>query len=171
MANVLTAFFSLTGQTYGKGGMVELDKGYTHMAAEFIAEATGCDLFHIEQVREYSVDHMVMIREAKEELDGDMRPAIKDFPASIDGYDTVVVAYPNWWNALPMPVVTFLTHFSWAGKTVVPFCTSGGGGFGHSREDLAKYCLGAVIAEGMTIPGAEVEDNKEIIQTWAKARL
>ena len=67
MAKVLTAFFSMTGETYANGGVVNLDKGYTQIAAEYINDAIGGDLFHIEQVREYSSDHFQMIEEAKAE--------------------------------------------------------------------------------------------------------
>ena len=39
MANVLTAFFSMTGETYANGSVVNLDKGFTHIAAEYIQDA------------------------------------------------------------------------------------------------------------------------------------
>ncbi len=168
MEHVLTAFFSMTGETYADGGVVDLEKGYTQIAAEYIQEAIGGDIFHIEQIREYASDHFKMIEEAKAELQGDDRPKLKDFPDSIDGYDTIILAYPNWWNTLPMPVVTFLTHFDFSGKNIIAFNTSGGGGFGNSVSAIKKYAPQAVVTEGITVKGTQVENSKDKIQKWAK---
>ena len=171
MANILTAFFSMTGETYANGGVVNLDKGYTQIAAEYINDAIGGDLFHIEQVREYSSDHFQMIEEAKAELQEDARPKLKSCPERIDAYDTVILAFPNWWNTLPMPVVTFLTSPDFKGKRIIPFNTSGGGGFGNSIAAVRKYAPGATVTEGMTVPGTNVMESKEKIQEWAKSQI
>lgn len=171
MAKLLTVFFSMTGETYANGKIVDLDKGYTQIAAEYIQEAVGGDLFRIEQVRTYSSDHMKMIQEAKEELLSDARPELKQYPESIDEYDTVVLAFPNWWNTLPMPVVTFLTRNDFSGKKIIPFNTSGGGGFGSSIAAIKKYAAGAEVTNGMTVPGTKVEESKMQIQDWAKAQV
>ena len=171
MAKVLTAFFSMTGETYANGDIVNLDKGYTQIAAEYINEAIGGDLFHIEQVREYSSDHFQMIEEAKAELQGDARPELKRYPESIEAYDTIILAFPNWWNTLPMPVVTFLTSLDFNGKKVIPFNTSGGGGFGNSVAAIRKYAPGSTVTDGMTVPGTQVEENKKKIQAWVKAQV
>jgi flavodoxin len=45
------------------------------------------------------------------------------FPESIDDYSTVILGYPNYWGTMPMPVWTFLEHFDFSGKTILPFCT------------------------------------------------
>ena len=171
MANVLTAFFSMTGETYANGSVVNLDKGYTQIAAEYINEAIGGDLFHIEQVREYSSDHFKMIEEAKAELQEDGRPELKYYPEGIDRYDVIVLAFPNWWNTLPMPVVTFLAKYDFSGKKIIPFNTSGGGGFGNSIAAVRKYAPGATVTDGMTVPGTQVEASKAKIQEWAKAQV
>ena len=106
---ILTAYFSLKGQTIAPGmKIVNLDKGHTAAAAEFIQQAVGGDLFEIQTVKTYLADHMKMIYEAKEELEQGIRPELKGFPKDFAEYDTVFLGYPNWWNTLPMPVVTFL---------------------------------------------------------------
>ena len=172
MAKILTVFYSLKGETIAPGmKIVNLEKGHTAAAAEFVQQAVGGDIFEIETVKTYIEDHMKMIYEAKEELEKGIRPELKSF-ADIDGYDTVYIGFPNWWNTLPMPVVTFLEHYDWSGKRIIPFVTSGGGGFGRSVDDLKKYCPGAVIAEnGGEFLGHEVEDSKQAISAWAKDAL
>ena len=172
MANILTAFYSLKGETIAPGmKIVNLEKGHTAVAAEFIQKAVGGDLFEIETVKTYVEDHMKMIYEAKEELEQGIRPELKGF-ADMEKYDIIYLGFPNWWNTLPMPVFTFLEHYDWTGKRIIPFVTSGGGGFGNSIEDLKKTCPGAEISEnGGEFLGHEVETSEEKIGGWAKAAL
>lgn len=171
MTNILIAFFSMTGETYANGTIVKLEKGYTHIAAEYIQEAIGGDLFRIEQIREYSSDHFKMIEEAKKELQSDERPELKANPDNIRQYNTIILAYPNWWNTLPMPVVTFLTKNDFSGKKIVPFNTSGGGGFGNSIAAIKKYAPSAEVTDGLSVLGTNVEASKSQIMKWAKAQM
>ena len=83
MAKILTVFYSLKGETIAPGmKIVNLEKGHTAVAAEFIQRAVGGDLFEIETVKTYVEDHMKMIYEAKEELEKGIRPEPGDTPTS-----------------------------------------------------------------------------------------
>ena len=171
MANIITIFYSLKGETIAPGmKIVNLEKGHTAVAAEFIQKAVGGDLFELETVKTYVEDHMKMIYEAKEELDKGIRPELKAYP-ELDKYDTVFLCYPNWWNTMPMPVIGFLERYDWNGKKIIPFCTSGGGGLGKSVADIKAICTGAEVADGGTCPGHEVAGSEEQIASWAKQAL
>ena len=169
MSRILTVFYSLKGETIAPGmKIVNLEKGHTAVAAEFVQKAVGGDLFELETVKTYIEDHMKMIYEAKEELEKGIRPGLKSYP-DIDEYDTIFLGFPNWWNTMPMPVFGFLEHYDWDGKRIIPFVTSGGGGFGKSIDDLKNTCKGAVIDEnGGEFLGHEVETSQEKISAWAK---
>ena len=172
MARILTVFYSLKGETIAPGmKIVNLEKGHTATAAEFVQKAVGGGLFEIETIKTYIKDHMKMIYEAKEELEKGIRPGLKGYP-NIDEFDTVFLGFPNWWNTLPTPVMSFLENYDWTGKRIIPFVTSGGGGFGKSVEDLKKICAGAEISEnGGEFLGHEVETSEEKIAAWAKSVL
>lgn len=172
MSKTLTVFFSLKGETIAPDmKIVHLEKGNTAVAAEFIQKAVGGDLFELETVKTYIEDHMKMIYEAKEELEKGIRPELKNYP-NIDEYDIIFLGFPNWWNTMPMPVIGFLEHYNWNGKRIIPFVTSGGGGFGNSIADMKKICVGADISEnGGEFPGHQVEDSEQEISTWAKSVL
>ena len=172
MTNILTVFYSLKGETIAPGmKIVNLEKGHTAAAAEFIQKAVGGSLFEIETVKTYIEDHMKMIYEAKEELEKGIRPELKSYP-DISGYDTIFFGFPNWWNTLPMPVVSFLEHYDWSGKRIIPFVTSGGNGFGKSLDALEKICAGADISsDGEHFLGHEVEESETKISAWAKKAL
>ena len=171
MAKIAIVYYSLKGETIAPGmRIVNLEKGHTAAAAEFIQEAVGGDLYELETVKTYTKDHMKMIYEAKEEWEKGIRPELKSYP-DLSGYDTVFIGFPNWWNTMPMPVVGFLERCDWKGKKIIPFVTSGGSGFGKSIEDMKKYCPGAQIADGGAFLGHEVENSKQQITEWAKQAI
>ena len=165
---VLTVFLSMKGETIAPGmKIVNLEKGYTNTAAEYIQQVCGGDLFEIVPVRTYNPVHMKMIYEAKEEFDQNAGPAIQSFPDSIDEYDVIYLCFPNWWATMPMPVFTFLDHFDWNSRVIAPLVTSGGSGFANALKDLEETCKGAVILKGIEIKGHETEASMKKIQDWA----
>lgn len=172
MAKIVAVFYSLKGETIAPGmKIVNLEKGHTAAAAEFVQKAVGGDIFEIETVKTYLEDHMKMIYEAKEELENGVRPELKDYPV-LGEYDTIFLGFPNWWNTMPMPVVGFLEHYNWTSKRIISFVTSGGGGFGRSIEDLKKICTRADVSEnGGEFQGHLVENSEEEISSWAKKAL
>ena len=95
-----------------------------------------------------------------------LRPEIKETLDSIDAYDTIYIGFPNWWGTLPMPMFTQLEQLDFEGKTVKPFVTHEGSGFGSSQKDLKKLCEGALIKKGLSIPGANVYDAKDAVKSW-----
>lgn len=171
MANIAIVYYSLKGQTFAPGRqLVNLEKGHTAAAAEFIQKAVGGDLFELETAEAYPEDHMQMIRAAKAEFDKGIFPKLESYP-NMTPYDTVFLGFPNWFGTMPMPVMGFLEHCDWTGKRIIPFVTSGGSGFGKSPEDLKKLCPGAQIENGGAFLGHEVENSERQIADWAKQAL
>ena len=171
MSKIITVFYSLKGETIAPGmTIVNLEKGHTAAAAEFVQEAVGGDIFEIETVKTYNPDHMKMIYEAKEELEKGIYPVLKSYP-DLSGYDTIFLGYPNWWNTIPTPVFNFLKEYDWTGKRIIPFVTSGGSGLGRSVVDIRSICAGAEISNGGAFLGHEVESSEQIIANWAKSAL
>lgn len=50
-----------------------------------------------------------------------------------------------------MPIAPFLEEYDFSGKTILPFCSHGGGGLGQSQTAVAKLAPDAVLAEGLAI--------------------
>ena len=164
----LIAYYSRKGENYWGGGLKTIAKGNTERVAEFVAEATGGDLFEIRTVKEYSESYMECIEEAKAELQADARPEVAAYPESLDGYDTIFLGYPNWWGTCPMCVFTFLEHFDLTGKRIVPFCTNEGSGMGGSERHLKKICTGATVEKGLSITGNQAANSRDKVIAWAK---
>ena len=102
MAKNLIIYYSRKGQNYSNGSIISLKKGNTEIAAEYIKEAAGGDLFEIETVKEYSQDYMACTEEAKDELRANARPELKKYLDDISGYDNIVIAGPCWWGTYPV---------------------------------------------------------------------
>ena len=79
------------------------------------------------------------------------RPELTARVENMKEYDTVIVAFPNWWTTMPMAVFTFLESYDFAGKTVCLLITYGGSGFSNSLKDIQRLCPTARIARGLAI--------------------
>ena len=90
-------------------------------------------------------------------------------PESIDAYDTIVLAYPNYWGTMPMAVYTFLEAFDFTGKTILPLCTNEGSGMGSSERDIQRTCPGATVKAGLSITGSSAANSEGSVKRWLSA--
>lgn len=134
---VLIAYFSWGGNTRG--------------VAEEIQAQTNADIFEITLVEPYSDDYNTVLEQAQHDQNVQARPKLADHIDNMDEYETILLGYPNWWASIPMPIASFLEEYDFAGKTIIPFCSHGGGRFGQSQTAIAKLAPDAVMGEGLSI--------------------
>lgn len=168
MAKTLIAFFSRADENYFGGSMRYVEVGNTEIVVGKINELIDADTFKIEMQSPYSADYMTCIDEAKKDLRSNARPELVAMPDSINEYDTIILAYPNYWGTVPMAVFTFLENFDFSGKTILPLCTNEGSGMGKSERDIQKVCIGAKLARGLSITGSNAEGSKPAVEKWLK---
>ena len=169
MAKTLIAFFSRADENYFGGAMRYVKVGNTEIVAGIIKELIPADTFKIEMKNPYSPVYMTCIEEAKKDLRAKARPELVSMPASIDEYDTVILAYPNYWGTMPMAVYTFLENYDFSGKTILPLCTNEGSGMGSSEREIKKTCPGADVKKGLPITGSAAASSKSSVERWLKA--
>ena len=169
MAKTLIAFFSRADENYFSGAMRYVKVGNTEIVCGIIKDLIDADSFKMEMKEPYSPVYMTCIDEAKRDLRANARPQLVSMPDSIDAYDTIVLAYPNYWGTMPMAVFTFLEKFDFSGKTILPLCTNEGSGMGISERDIAKTCPGARLAKGLSISGSCAAGSKPQIEKWLKS--
>lgn len=162
----IVVYFSRRGENYVSGALKELPVGNTETAAGLLQELTGAELFRLEPVRPYSSRYNDCISEAQADQRRDARPELKACPASLDGFDTVYLGYPNYWGTMPMCVFTFLERFDFAGKTILPFCTHEGSGLGRSEADIRRLCPGAQVKRGLALHGGSVRNARPALEKW-----
>lgn len=116
--------------------------GTTASVAKQLAEAAGADLLEIVPQQPYTSRDLNWndrnSRSSKEMNDPKSRPAIITADITLDEYDTIFLGYPIWWDLAPRPVNTFIDSYDLAGKTVIPFATSGGSSIRGSVNALKK---------------------------------
>ena len=169
MAKTLIAYYSRADENYFGGAMRYVKVGNTEIVCGIIKELIPADSFKIEMKNPYSPVYMTCIEEAKKDLRAKARPELVSIPESIDEYDTIVLAYPNYWGTMPMAVFTFLEQFDFSGKTILPLCTNEGSGMGGSERDIKRACSGAAVKKGLSIIGSQAADSKSSLQRWLKA--
>ena len=155
MKNVLVAYFSASG--------------VTAKAARELAAVEKADLFEIRPEVPYTAADLDWrdknSRSTVEMKDPDCRPPIAGAVEDMAGYDAVFVGFPIWWGREPSVVDTFLTAYSFAGKTVVPFCTSGGSGMGKTADRIRSLVGdGVTVDEGKRL-GGELSEADLVLWT------
>ncbi len=146
--------------------------GNTKKAAEYIASATGGDLFELVPKQPYSDDDLDWRNEDSRvmlEHDNPEKRNIELEKSTVDNwedYDTVYIGYPIWWGIAAWPVNGFIEANDFTGKTVVPFCTSASSGLGESGELLKEAAGSGNWLEGMRFDSDVSESD---VSEWVKA--
>lgn len=146
--NVLVVYFSRTNTT--------------ERAANLIHQQTGGTLFEIHPAEDYPGSYSATTERAQREIRAGTLPAMTGDVENFENYDVVFIGYPIWWDTTPPVVNTFMSAHDFSGKTVIPFCTSGGSGIRGSMANINRYCAGASILSGRDLTGA----NADTVRSW-----
>lgn len=141
--------------------------GNTKALAEKIAAVSGADIFEIVPETPYSSDDLNYnnndCRANKEHNDDNARPAISGKLENIEDYSTVFIGYPIWWGTMPKIINTFLETYDLSGKTIMPFCTSGGSGISTSVSAIKTAVPNADVKDGLRGTSGTSDDE---IKKW-----
>lgn len=154
---VLVAYFSGTGTTRG--------------VVQNLTAALGSDvatLYEITPQEPYTAADLDYTnsncRSVREQQDPDVRPAISGSVGNMEQYDVVFLGYPIWNNDAPRIIYTFLESYDFEGKTIVPFCTSGGSGISNSVSNIRGLASDATWLEGRR---CNSNDSTSTLANWA----
>lgn len=138
MSRTLVAYFSPTGTTA--------------RLASTLAAAAGADLHEIVPATPYTAADLnwndKKSRSSVEMNDPASRPEIGGSLPDMSGYDTVLLGFPIWWYTAPHIILTFLEKADLAGRTILPFATSGGSSMGGTGDTLRSVRPDATWLEG-----------------------
>ena len=155
MSKKLVAYFSASGVT-------------ADVAAR-LAKVAGADSFEIKPEVPYTAADLDWTnkksRSTIEMNDPASRPAIKEKLANMTDYDVIFVGFPIWWYVAPTIINTFLESYDFAGKTIVPFATSGGSGMGKTVAVLEKVAPKANFKPGKMLNRASEAD----MENWVRS--
>ena len=157
-SNVLVVYFSATGSTQA--------------VAQTIADTLEADIFEIEPSDPYTSEDLnwtdAESRVNAEHEDTSLRDValVSDSVENWDSYDTVFIGYPIWWGIAAWPVSSFVAANDFAGKTVIPFCTSSSSGLGESGELLAELAGSGNWQQGQRFRSSA--DAEEVVE-WVNS--
>ncbi len=147
----LVAYFSCTNNTAG--------------IAKHIIDGIGADAYEIVPEVPYTdadLDYNSDCRANREQNDDGARPAINGSVENMAQYDTIFLGYPIWWGNAPKIIFTFLESYDFAGKTIIPFCTSGSSPIG-STAAMQSVTPGANWLDGHRFSGGSSSD---VVMEW-----
>ena len=154
MKRMLVAYFSASGMTA--------------KVADKMAKAAGADLFEIAPAQPYTKADLnwmdKLSRSTLEMKDRSCRPAMAAKP-DVSAYDVILVGFPVWWYREPSIIDTFMESADFTGKTVIPFCTSGGSGLGDSVKNMQALAPNAKVIEGKRFSASASSDE---LKKWAE---
>ena len=138
MSKKLVAYFSASGTTA--------------RLAQTLAAAADAALYEIRpQVPYERRDLNWMDKKARstvEMQDPACRPALADTAAPLAPVDVVFLGFPIWWYREPSIIDSFLEAYDFTGKTILPFCTSGGSQLGEGQGRIEALAKGAKVLPG-----------------------
>lgn len=143
--------------------------GNTGLAAHWISDAAGGDLFSIQTEEKYPGDYDDTVDQGQEEQSENARPKLSSHVDHMDQYDVVFLGYPNWWGDMPMAVYSFLDEYDMSGKTVIPFVTSGGSGFSDTVSAIKEEEPDADVQEGLELSDSETADSEDEVKSWVES--
>lgn len=155
-SKILVVYFSATGTT--------------RPLAEYVTEILNADIYEIIAEDPYTEEDLAYYtngRADQEQNDPSARPAISGGVENMEQYDTIILGYPIWHGQAPRIISTFLESYDFAGKTILPFCTSHSSSIGSSAEILHELCPDSVNwLEGKRF---EAGTTKETIVSWIES--
>lgn len=153
MGKNLVAYFSASGVTKG--------------VAEKLAKAAGAELFEIVPEQPYTGEDLnwnnKQSRSSVEMNDRSCRPGISTTVSDMGQYDCIFLGFPVWWYREPSIIDTFLEAYDFSGKTIVPFCTSGGSGLGETVGNMRSLAKEAGVRDGKRFSSGVSEEE---LKTW-----
>lgn len=139
---------------------------FTKNLALEIAVQTGGTLRELIPDKNYSFDYNTAAKEVRNQISRGFCPKLISGNEPIEDYQTIFIGSPNWFKTFAPPVMSFLRQHDFTGKTIIPFCTHGGGGFGQIKNDIARECPKSIILPGIAVNGTVTPEE---ITNWLKS--
>ncbi len=150
--NILIVYFSRTGNT--------------EFIADEIARQTGGTKILLETSEPYPENYNEILEIASQEKQQNARPKLKTVIEHMEAYDIVFIGYPIWHGDTPMAIQTFLESYNFAGKKIIPFCTSGSSSPQASFTRIKETASSAEVLNGFWVRGANANNAADDITKW-----
>ncbi len=142
--------------------------GNTRRIARIIAEKTGADLRELRPEADYPQNYDEVLSQAKEQIQRKQYPPLRPMDMDWSAYEAVYLGTPNWWSTTAPPVTAFLREMMPTDKTIIPFCTHGGGGEGEIAQVVRSHCIGCDVLPLLSIQEDGGAQAETLVAQWLK---
>ena len=168
---ILVLFFSRAGENFGVG---KVNIGNTEkFVNEMKSTLPKSTLYQkIEPINQYPISYNDMVKVARKELDNKLMPEVKNPILDISEYNTIIIGYPIWHDAVPRIVINQIEMIKdgFKDKNIILICTHEGSGFSLTKKEFHEKIINAKsIIEGKCLAGSEVNLHSNEIETFAKS--
>lgn len=153
---VLVACFSFTGNTKTvASSLADLSGGTFHLIEPETPYGNENSTYYDENTRAYKEQYGP----------ASTRPSIKISLENAGDYDIVLLGFPIWYGKAPRVVFSFLDAYSFKGKTIIPFITSGSTGISSAASELKSTYPDITWKTGDRLNGKTTDQLK----SWLEA--
>ena len=153
---VLVACFSFTGNTKTvASSLADLSGGTFHLIEPETPYGNENSTYYDENTRAYKEQYGP----------ASTRPSIKKSLENAGDYDIVLLGFPIWYGKVPRVVFSFLDAYSFKGKTIIPFITSGSTGISSAASELKSTYPDITWKTGDRLNGKTTDQLK----SWLEA--
>lgn len=142
--------------------------GNTRHIARIIAKKTGADLRELRPEADYPQNYDEVLSQAKEQIQRKQYPPLRPMDMDWNAYEAVYLGTPNWWSTTAPPVTAFLREMMPTDKTIIPFCTHGGGGEGKIAQVVRSHCIGCDVLPLLSIREDGGAQAETLVAQWLK---
>jgi flavodoxin len=109
-----------------------------------------------------------VVNQAKKEKAEDYRPELKTKASNIGNYDVIILGTPVWWYTMTPAMKSFIAQNNFKGKTILPFCTHGGGGASSTFIDMKKMLPDSEFLQGIEFYEKGDSSTDKLLSDWLK---
>ena len=140
--------------------------GNTRRIARMIAQKTGADLRELQPETAYPQNYDAVLSQSKEQIQRKQYPSLRPIDMDWSAYEVIYLGTPNWWSTAAPPVTAFLREVMLTDKTIMPFCTHGGGGEGEIAHVVRSYCIGCDVMPLLSIQADGGMKAEHLVEQW-----
>jgi flavodoxin len=132
--------------------------GVTKSVAERFPLEEGDRLIELIPSDPYPKSYFKTLARAKVEIEGGVNVELKNPKQDLGLYERILIGFPIWFWTCPKAVTTFIRENDLRGKTIYPFCTSGGIDITEAVDEIKRNADGATVKRGMRFKKRFKED-------------
>ncbi len=112
----------------------------------------------------YPKSYFKTLARAKVEIEGNTDVELKNGKQDLALYDRILVGFPIWFWTCPKAVISFIRENDLKGKTVYPFCTSGGIQITEAVDEIKRNAEGATVKKGLRFKRYSEENLVKLLE-------